>query len=80
MEVNGVPNMRDRRQNYLSYLLRVWRTGGEKDSVWLSSLTNPFTGEELGFSTLQELLAFIQSQVDEKERRASEENEPGLGV
>jgi len=59
--------MKNRRKNYLSYLLRLWRTGSEENGVWLVSLNNPFTGERLGFASLQDLFAFLQSQVDDKE-------------
>jgi hypothetical protein len=69
--------MKKRRRDYLSYLLRLWRTGSEEDGVWLASLTNPFTGERLGFASLKELLAFLQSQVDEKASQASEEDRGG---
>jgi len=71
--INGVANVKNRREDYLSYLLRMWRTGGEKDGVWLASLTNPFTGEQLGFSSLKELLAFLQSRVDDEDREDAEE-------
>jgi hypothetical protein len=80
MEVNEVADMRNQGKNYLSYLLRVWRTGGEEDGVWLASLTNPFTGESLGFTSLTELLAFLQSQIDDRERLAPEENRSGPGA
>ena len=66
--------MKNERRGYLSYLLRMWRTGSEEEAVWLASLTNPFTGEQLGFPSLQELLTFLQSQVDDAEGRASEED------
>ena len=72
--------MKDRRQRYLSYLLRVWRTGGEEDGVWLASLTNPFTGDNLGFASLSEVCAFLQSRVDERERPASEPERDGSGA
>ena len=65
MEVNGVQTMKDRQRDYMSYLLRMWRTGSEEDGAWLASLTNPFTGEQLGFATLNELFTFLQSRVDD---------------
>jgi hypothetical protein len=72
--------MKNRRQNYLSYLLRLWRTGSEENGIWLASLNNPFTGESLGFASLQDLFAFLQSQVDDKDRQASEEDRNGSGA
>lgn len=77
IEINEVADVRNRRQKYLSYLLRLWRTGSEEDGVWLASLTNPFTGECLGFASLTELLAFLQFQIDDKERQASDEERSG---
>ena len=70
----GVRRMKSGRREYLSYLLRIWRTGSEEEAVWLASLTNPFTGEQLGFASLKELLAFLESQLDDGEGHVSEED------
>jgi len=69
--------MKNRRQDYLSYLLRLWWTGSEEDGVWLASLTNPFTEERLGFASLEELFAFLQAQLDDRDLQASEQDRGG---
>ena len=46
--------------NYLSYLLRLWRTG--EHSVWKASLEDPQTGELLGFADLALLFAFLRDK------------------
>ena len=45
---------------YLSYLLRLWRTG--ETSPWKASLEDPVTGRRLGFGNLQVLFAFLRRQ------------------
>ena len=56
--------MTAQRSGYLSYLLRVWRTGGAGDAVWRASLENPLTGARQGFASLKDLLAFLQVQTE----------------
>jgi hypothetical protein len=62
-------NMSKRRRGYLSYLLRVWRTGSEGNAVWRASLENPFTRERQGFASLRDLFAFLQVQTDNADLR-----------
>ena len=54
--------------NYLSYLLRLWQSGRKDKAVWRASLENPMTGERLGFASLKELCAFLETQAKEMER------------
>lgn len=70
--------MVERRRGYLSYLLRVWRTGSEGNAVWRASLENPFTGERQGFASLKNLFAFLQAQIDIKEHQALKEDKVDL--
>jgi hypothetical protein len=51
------------RRDYLSYLLRLWREGGEGRSVWRASLKSSHTGEEVGFGSLEELFEFLQREM-----------------
>jgi hypothetical protein len=48
--------------NYLSYLLRLWRTGAS--GGWQASLESPFTGERVGFPDLAALAAYLEAQTD----------------
>jgi hypothetical protein len=45
---------------YLSYMLRMWRT----DRHWRASLTDPLTGEQIGFCSLEMMVTFLQRQID----------------
>ena len=56
--------MKDKSQNYLSYLLRLWGTGQDAESTWRASLESPMTGERRGFASLKDLFAFLQAQAD----------------
>ena len=67
-------NMAKQRRDYLSYLLRVWRTGSEGNAVWRASLENPFTGERRGFARLKDLFIYLQAQVDIKEHQTLKED------
>ena len=44
--------------NYLSYLLRLWRTG--EHSAWKASLEDPQTGVRWGFGSLEVLFRFLK--------------------
>ena len=59
--------MRKQEPDYLSYLLRLWRAGAEKDSppgderlTWRASLQSPQTGERVGFLSLEKLFDFLR--------------------
>ena len=67
--------MAKQHRGYLSYLLRMWRTGSEGQAVWRASLENPFTGERKGFANLKDLVTFLQNQTDAQERRELTEDE-----
>lgn len=47
--------------DYISYLLRVWRSNGDKTD-WRASLQNPHTGERIGFASIDELCIFLRRQ------------------
>jgi len=42
-----------------SYILRLWCTEGTETTNWHASLEDPFTRERLGFSSLEQLFAFL---------------------
>ncbi|MBN1937627.1 MAG: hypothetical protein JW934_23420 [Anaerolineae bacterium] len=46
--------------SYLSYLLRMWRSGESEQAIWRASLEDPMTGERQGFHTLPDLFAFLE--------------------
>ena len=49
---------------YLSYLLRVWRSGPRPLGGWRASLENPHTAERFGFASLEDLFAFVMEQTE----------------
>jgi hypothetical protein len=52
----------DIRQDYLAYMVRLWRITGDPEPVWRASVENPHTGERHVFASVSALLAFLQSQ------------------
>jgi len=52
----------ERASDYLSYLLRLWRTSTDGQGVWRASLTDPLTAERIGFADLEALFEFLRRQ------------------
>jgi hypothetical protein len=50
------------RQNYQSFLLRLWSGGGQTGRRWRAALVNPRTGEQLWFSSPDHLFDFLKDQ------------------
>ena len=50
---------------YLSYLLRLWRSGRDDTAVWRASLESPIAGERRGFANLRDLFAFLEAVTSE---------------
>ncbi len=42
-----------------SYILRIWCADEPQIADWHASLEDPHTGERFGFSSLEELFAFV---------------------
>lgn len=63
--------MTDRRRSYVSYLVRLWRSGQGEKATWHASTECPLTGEQRNFTNLEALWAFLQQQIRDEE----EENE-----
>ncbi|MHB1319643.1 MAG: hypothetical protein ACYCYF_13590 [Anaerolineae bacterium] len=49
-----------------SYLLRLWCAGEPGTGNWQASLEDPFTGERVGFSSLEQMFAFLM-ELSERE-------------
>lgn len=54
--------MSQEQPEYLSYLLRLWRENDEDRPVWRASLKQVQTGEQAGFTSLEELFGFLREQ------------------
>lgn len=52
--------MEERPANYISYLLRMWRT--DPKNPWRASLEHPQTGKRVGFGSLEKLFAFLREE------------------
>ena len=52
-----------------SYLLRLWRADEPRTADWHASLEDPSTQERFGFSSLEQLFAFL-IELGEKEERS----------
>jgi len=55
-----------------SYILRLWRTDEPQAGEWHASLEDPSTKERFGFSSLEQLFAFLMEQ-SEKDSGMSDE-------
>lgn len=58
--------MQDQNNNYLSYLLRIWKDCG--DGEWRYTLQNVFNGECFHFSNLYELYEKLCEMSNEGEQ------------
>ena len=54
--------MEEHPGDYVSYLLRLWRTS--KENPWRASLEDPRTGERVGFGSLEALWEFLQEKTE----------------
>jgi len=53
--------MLNKPSRYHSYLLRLWRD--DDTSPWRVQLEDPHTGERRGFSSVEKMIAFLDSQL-----------------
>jgi hypothetical protein len=65
MSYNGGEAVMNQPQHYLSYLLRMWRSGEGKEATWRASLESPLTRERLGFASLKALFTFLETQAED---------------
>ncbi|MBN1889862.1 MAG: hypothetical protein JW850_17840 [Thermoflexales bacterium] len=63
-------------QHYLSYLLRLWRSGEGEKAAWRASLESPLTRERLGFASLKALFAFLETQAEAGELGTDVKDKP----
>ena len=73
--------MGKKEPDYLSYLLRLWRTDAKKGSpsegehpVWRASLQSPQTGERVGFLSLEKLFDFLRRETSVARERDIEQD------
>ena len=49
-----------------SYLLRLWMADVNGKRVWRISLEDPFSGERRGFASLEDLCAYLDKEMHER--------------
>ena len=47
-------------EQYFSFLLRLWHTSMQDQSIWRVTLENPHTHEIIGFDSLEALFVYLQ--------------------
>jgi hypothetical protein len=52
----------EQQNDYLAYLLRLWRMQGAGAAGWRASLADPDSGERHGFASLDDLFLFLRRQ------------------
>lgn len=50
------------QQDYLSYLLRLWRQGNAERPMWRASLKGVHDGQQVGFASLDDLFHFLRNE------------------
>ena len=65
--MNNKPRNQKKKENYHSFLLRLWRVIRNGKRIWLAGLENPNTGERKSFSSLEELLVYLKEQINEND-------------
>ncbi len=56
--------MADESKDYISYLLRLWKTQEDGNPVWRASLQSVQTGERKMFADLSALFEFLARHFD----------------
>jgi hypothetical protein len=72
-------SMNDKSTDYISYLLRAWRSNGEGGSAWRASLEDPHTGERMGFACLEDLFNFLRQETSRTDGPELDEKDRGRG-
>lgn len=72
-----------KQSRYLSYLLRLWQeSGGFSDPpgdppLWRASLETPQAGERLGFASLADLFAYLESETGSSSQGSERSDKSG---
>jgi hypothetical protein len=51
------------KNEYRSFLLRLWRVLRNGKRIWLVGLEDPHTGKRKSFSSLDELISYLKEQI-----------------
>jgi hypothetical protein len=61
--------MMHKRPSYHSYLIQIWWSEKSGKASWQMMLVNPHTDERHGFTSLEELLSFLQQELARSEMK-----------
>ena len=53
------------KENYLSFLLRIWKSGVPENPDWRLSIENSLTRERVAFDSLEGLVEYLKVKVSE---------------
>jgi hypothetical protein len=70
--------MRDEPDDYLAYLLRLWRVRYQGRWQWRASIDSPHTGERRSFGTLAGLLTFLEDKTRQEGPRGAKSTDRTL--
>jgi hypothetical protein len=57
--------LEEEQPDYQSYLLRLWRVGDDEEPTWRALLKSAYTGQQVGFGSLEELFGFLCLRTDQ---------------
>ena len=60
-------NSVEKKKNYRSFLLRLWMDEVDEKQDWRISIEDPSTRERRGFATLNDLLKYLELQIQEED-------------
>ena len=77
--------MQNKRPDYFSYLLRLWRNGDpagsqptdKEEAPWRASLQRPQNGRRIGFLSLEELFDYLRCETEGARGQDGERDEMG---
>ena len=64
---NGITNVSEKNEGYLSYMMRLLRTQSGETQVWRVSLEEPLTAQIYRFEDLHSLFDFLVAQTGQTE-------------
>ncbi len=63
-------------KHYAAFLLRLWNLGDGESLSWRASLEDPHTGQQQAFSSLGELVTFLQAYIQQPPKADPSAMEP----
>jgi hypothetical protein len=66
--------MTEEQINYRSFMIRMWQVKDDDQPTWRASIEVVDSGEQYGFTSLDEMFAFLEEQT-----RAWENNQETIG-